>query len=57
VVQKLANALRNATKSEEFKRYADQENYQIVTWDSAQIYEAIEIEHKGIWQPFKEHGI
>jgi tripartite-type tricarboxylate transporter receptor subunit TctC len=46
VVQKLANALRKATESEEFKRYANQENYRIVTWDSAKIYKALKVDYE-----------
>jgi tripartite-type tricarboxylate transporter receptor subunit TctC len=56
VVQKLANALRKATESEEFKRYADKENYRIVTWDSAQIYKAVKIEHETFGNILKSMG-
>jgi tripartite-type tricarboxylate transporter receptor subunit TctC len=41
IVQKLANALRKATESEEFKRYTKSEYLPIVVWDSARVYKAV----------------
>lgn len=56
VVNKLANALRKATQSDELKRYAKQENLKIVDWDSAKIYKAVQIDFKGFGQALKEMG-
>ncbi len=41
IVEKLANALRKATKSDEFIRFAKQGKYRIVLWDSAEIYKSV----------------
>jgi tripartite-type tricarboxylate transporter receptor subunit TctC len=56
VVQKLANALRKATESDEFKRYAERENYQIVVWDSAKIYENLKRGSEAYGKYIKQMG-
>lgn len=56
VVQKLANALRKATESEEFKRYTDRENFPIVVWDSAKTYKAAQADSEAFSKFLKTIG-
>lgn len=56
VVQKLANALKKATESEQFKSFTKQERYKIVTLDSAKIYEAVKADSEAFSSFLKTIG-
>ena len=56
IVEKLANALRKATESDEFKRYTQRENFPIIVWDSAKTQKAVNADYEAFGKFLKTIG-
>lgn len=56
VVQKLANALRKMTETEEFRKHMKQLGSKVVVWESEQIYKNVQICSEAMARFLKETG-